>query len=181
MKDRCHNANSQKYRYYGERGIEVCAEWRNDFLAFREWALSAGYAPGLEIDRENNDGNYTPANCRWVTRRVNNQNRGPRNSGPRSGHGKLVNAFGEGKSLPDWARDPRCVVSYDTLFRRIHRFGWAIEKAITMPVNGNRGSGVRRKNYCRKGHPLVRNARQGVCRVCETERRRARKARQQKE
>ena len=71
MKQRCYNPKSQIYHRYGGRGITVCDEWRNDFEAFREWALSHGYAEGLTIDRIDVDGNYCPENCQWLTRSEN--------------------------------------------------------------------------------------------------------------
>jgi hypothetical protein len=52
--------------YHGDRGITVCEEWR-DFKTFRDWALFHGYADDLQLDRIDNDGNYEPGNCRWVT------------------------------------------------------------------------------------------------------------------
>jgi len=66
MLNRCSNSKNQKYRRYGGRGIYVCPEWHT-FTTFRDWALSNGYTPKLSIDRENNDGNYEPSNCRWAT------------------------------------------------------------------------------------------------------------------
>lgn len=67
MKYRCENSNHDGYRRYGGRGIEVCNEWQ-DYEVFREWALINGYVGGLTIDRINNDGNYEPSNCQWLTR-----------------------------------------------------------------------------------------------------------------
>lgn len=64
---RCTNSNSGSYRLYGERGIAICKEWRNDFTSFYNWALSNGYEKGKQIDRINVDGGYKPSNCRWVT------------------------------------------------------------------------------------------------------------------
>jgi len=55
MLERCRNPNQERYSSYGGRGIKVCAEWK-DFAVFREWALSAGYAPGLQIDRLDQEG-----------------------------------------------------------------------------------------------------------------------------
>jgi len=74
MKDRCYNLHSKDYRLYGERGITVCEEWKNDFPAFHDWAMKNGYADNLEIDRIDYDKNYEPDNCRWVTDLVQARN-----------------------------------------------------------------------------------------------------------
>lgn len=74
MVNRCHNEADSNYYKYGARGIIVCDEWRYDTDAFCEWAISNGYSETLAIDRKNNDGNYEPTNCRWVTTQVNSQN-----------------------------------------------------------------------------------------------------------
>ncbi len=80
MKQRCHNERHIQYPEYGGRSIGVCQEWQNDFLFFYDWAIENGWAEGLEIDRKDNDGNYSPDNCRFVTRRINAVNRGVPNS-----------------------------------------------------------------------------------------------------
>jgi len=74
MRERCNNPRQCRYSSYGGRGIKVCDEW-NDFAKFREWALSAGYAPGLQVDRKDNDKGYSPENCRLATRHEQQQNR----------------------------------------------------------------------------------------------------------
>lgn len=67
MKTRCYNHNSQAYHNYGLRGIKVCDEWLNDFGEFKKWAYDNGYNECLTIDRVDNDGDYTPDNCKWST------------------------------------------------------------------------------------------------------------------
>jgi len=72
IKTRCGNPNDSHYKRYGGRGISVCKEWAMSFSMFAAWANANGYAEGLTIDRINNDGNYEPDNCRWVSRYENN-------------------------------------------------------------------------------------------------------------
>lgn len=79
MKQRCYNPKNTGYANYGGRGIRVCDEWLNSFSAFYNWALSHGYDDTLTIDRINNDGNYEPNNCRWLTRAQQNKNKRPWN------------------------------------------------------------------------------------------------------
>jgi len=74
MKDRCSNPNNSRYNNYGNRGISVCEEWRNDFKCFYDWAIANGYKEGLHIDRINNDGNYEPSNCRFISFKENMNN-----------------------------------------------------------------------------------------------------------
>lgn len=66
MHQRCINPKSQRWIYYGGKGIKVCAEWF-DIQAFYGWAMSNGYREGLSIDRVDSDGDYNPSNCRWIT------------------------------------------------------------------------------------------------------------------
>lgn len=80
MKQRCFNPNDKGFVNYGGRGISVCSEWSSNFVAFRDWSIANGYAAGLQIDRRNNDGNYEPLNCRWVTSMVNNSNKRKRSA-----------------------------------------------------------------------------------------------------
>ena len=74
IKQRCQTPKCVAYRNYGARGIKVCDEWQK-FEPFLEWALNNGYEKGLDLDRRDNDGDYTPDNCRWITRRENLNNR----------------------------------------------------------------------------------------------------------
>jgi hypothetical protein len=78
MKDRTKNPNRKNYKYYGGKGITVCAVWENDFISFRDWALQNGYTKGLSLDRIDNDKGYEPDNCRWATKTQQARNQGTR-------------------------------------------------------------------------------------------------------
>lgn len=71
MVTRVSNAKESHWHRYGGRGITMCEEWRNDFMSFYNWAMDNGYKDGLTIDRINNDGNYEPSNCQWITMEEN--------------------------------------------------------------------------------------------------------------
>jgi len=75
VKSRCMNVNDDHFMWYGFRGIKICEEWKNDFAAFEKWAIEAGYEKGLTIDRINPDGDYSPDNCKWTTRKENSGKR----------------------------------------------------------------------------------------------------------
>ena len=76
MKERCTNKNNKKYKRYGGRGIEICNEWKNNFINFKKWALANDYKNNLTIDRIDNDGNYEPSNCQFIPLEENSRKGG---------------------------------------------------------------------------------------------------------
>lgn len=135
MLKRCYNQNCKSYPNYGGRGIYVCDVWRYSSIAFLLWADTSGYSPKLQLDRIDNDGPYSPENCRWVTRKVNINN---------TRHNRKVTAFGETKNMHEWAEDERCVVTGGVLRYRIEA-GCPSELALTQPAfrpgGNNKGKG----------------------------------------
>lgn len=117
--------NRCKRGVYFKKGITVCSEWVNSYLAFKEWALSNGYKEGLELDRKENDKGYSPDNCRFVTRLVNNSNRS---------NTIFIDYKGERTSLTLYAEKNNLPLNvYNTIRRRISN-GWDVERAIETPV-----------------------------------------------
>lgn len=123
MKSRCYNPNSQRYSLYGGRGITVCEEWRNDFTAFVYWAMTNGYQEGMTLERKDNNGNYEPSNCCWTNQKAQCNNR--RNNAVYTCNGKTL-------TLAQWAEETG--INYGTLWSRLHRDGWSIERAVSTKV-----------------------------------------------
>lgn len=102
---------------YGGRGISVCEEW-SDFVAFRNWALKNGYQEGLTIDRIDNDGPYSPENCRWTTKKVQNNNQSTTT---------IIKVGDVEKPLHIWA--DFIGIPPEALRRRLYD-GWNVERAL---------------------------------------------------
>lgn len=119
MLDRCRNPNNKSFHLYGGRGIQVCPEWED----FSRFLADMGTRPeGMSIERDDTNGNYEAGNCRWATKLEQANN-------TRTNH--RLTAFGETKTLAQWTRDARCVISRaQTLGKRIAR-GWEPEHALT--------------------------------------------------
>ena len=126
MKDRCYNPNDSHYKTYGGRGIKICDEWLNNYMAFENWALNNGYQEGLTIDRINNDGNYEPSNCRFITFSENSKKKSTT---------RYFTYNGKTQNLTDWCIELN--LKYYTVLCRL-RAGWSFEKAITEPVKKGR-------------------------------------------
>lgn len=118
MRQRCLRPGSAHYHRYGGRGIGICPSW-NSYEQFR---LDMGVCPlGQTLDRRRNNEGYSKSNCRWATREEQSNNREC---------SVLRPLWGEKKSLAQWSRDPRCLVNYGALRKRVY-CGWPLELAMT--------------------------------------------------
>lgn len=116
MVQRCTNPKSKSFPAYGGRGISVCPEW----LQFQEFARDMGERPeGLQLDRIDNDREYSKANCRWAT---------PLENGNNKRNNVRLTAGGETRSLSEWSRFLGKPLS--TIFSRHYR-GWPAERVIS--------------------------------------------------
>ena len=122
MRARCYRSNHSMYYRYGKRGIKVCDEWMESFVAFKEWALNNGYQPDLTIERIDNDGNYCPENCRWATPTEQANNRSTNH---------FITYNGITDTVANWAR--RSNMSYATLISRV-KLGWPTERLFIPPT-----------------------------------------------
>lgn len=121
MKQRCNYPGSDSYQRYGGRGIRICDEWNNDFSSFEKWAYDNGYDEFAKrgectIDRIDNDGNYEPSNCRWVSMKVQYHNRDVP------------------KPLTEIAAEHD--LTYDAVHQRMKK-GMSLEEALKKPMRKN--------------------------------------------
>lgn len=125
MLSRCERPNAKSFPDYGGRGIKVCDEW-HDAATFISWALKNGYAPGMEIDRIDVDGDYCPKNCRFIPRLENANNKT---------NNTLIEYSGEKKTLAEWSR--YFDVNYKNLSRNLKK-GYSLEEAVKREKTGDR-------------------------------------------
>ena len=118
MKDRCYYKSHNRYNYYGGRGISICGEWLNDFMAFYTWAIDNGYDDNLTIDRIDVNGNYEPCNCRWLTPKEQSNNR-------RSNVYLTYN--NKTQTIKQWAEE--LGINYKCLWKR-HKLGWSDKECL---------------------------------------------------
>lgn len=125
IKKRCYNPKYKQFKDYGGRGIQMCDEWRHDYLAFKKFALENGYDADAKlgectIDRIDVDGNYSPENCRFVDMKVQNLNKRV--------YGRLLTYNGKTQNIAAWSKETG--IHPATIRQRIEH-GWSIEKALT--------------------------------------------------
>lgn len=123
MVQRCHNPNHPSYCRYGAIGRTVCDEWRETPNAFVEWAHANGYEKGLSLDRIDNEKGYSPDNCRWTDRFVQQNN-------TRRNH--YITVGGESRSISEWARIKG--VRRGLILQRLKR-GWSESEAVNTPLS----------------------------------------------
>lgn len=121
MKQRCNNPKCESFQHYGGKGISYCKEWET-FENFYKWAIANGYNDSLSIDRIDNSKNYSPENCRWVTMKVQQNNRGGN---------RILEYNGEQHTLSQWADIKH--ISQSTLESRLYR-GMTVKDALETPV-----------------------------------------------
>lgn len=121
---RCYNEKHSSYKYYGGRGIKVCKEWQK-FKPFYVWTIENGYSNDLTIDRIDNNGNYEPSNCRWMTSKDQANNR-------RTNH--LITFNGETKTISEWADS--LDITHQALVDRLKSKHWTFEESLTIKKNG---------------------------------------------
>lgn len=120
MVQRCNNPNAAAYPRYGGRGIALDARWH----LFANFIADMGPRPTAshQIERQDNDGPYSPGNCRWATRAEQNRNRSDT---------QLLTHNGRTLCLRDWAA--HLGMAEGTLRSRVLR-GWPVERALTQEV-----------------------------------------------
>jgi hypothetical protein len=124
MRKRCLRKTNENYKNYGGRGIKVCRRWLDSFTNF--YADMGPKPAGAQLDRINNDGPYSPENCRWVSPKENANNRG---------NNRRLTYAGETKTLAEWSLE--LGNNPDLVGLRLKQ-GWPIEDAVTLPPNKGR-------------------------------------------
>lgn len=128
IKRRCLNPNDIGYKQlYGSQGITICEEWKNSSTAFINWALKNGYNDKLTIDRIDNSKGYAPDNCRWST---------PKQQARNTKHNHLITYKNKTHCIAEWAEI--LGFSYATLYQRIVKHKWTLERAFTQPARKGR-------------------------------------------
>ena len=116
---RCYNENHKSYKYYGGKGITICDEWLEDINKFVQWGIDNGYEPGLTIERIDNNKNYCPSNCCFLSNKQQQNHRS---------NNHYITYNNETHTLTEWAEITG--IKYYTLKYRICRAKWSIEKAL---------------------------------------------------
>lgn len=130
MRRRCNNPKRKDYKHYGGRGIKVCKKWEDSFISFKE-DIGASYNEGLELDRIDTNGDYTPENCRWTTRREQVKNRRSNGSAFDT---KIIEKDGLSLCQSEWA--DVFGLGKKSISDRMNKLGWDKDKALSGPKRG---------------------------------------------
>jgi hypothetical protein len=118
IKNRCVYSGSSKYKYYGARGISMCSEWAESFIAFAKWAKENGYADNLTIERLDYNGDYCPENCTWIPKSEQGKN---------TRYNFLLTYNGKTQTIAQWSRELN--IKRACLEFRYHK-GWEVEDIL---------------------------------------------------
>lgn len=144
--DRCYKIEGNKdYKNYGGRGIYVAEIWRSHPGEFLKWCERKNPAPGLTLDRIDNDGPYSPENCEFRT--AKQQNRNIRKS-------VFVKVDDQNVNVLDFA-EQQGVVPYHSVMVRVRRLGWSPIDAATTPIGQGKGQALRLKKVMIDGREVV--------------------------
>lgn len=121
MKKRCYDPANKDYKFYGARNIAICSRWWS-FDLFYKWCMDNGYKIGLSVDRIDNNQNYSPKNCRFVT--VNQQGKNTRRC-------RRIKYRGHTYTMADFCR--AFSLNYNSTRTRLN-LGWDIEKILSTPA-----------------------------------------------
>jgi hypothetical protein len=182
MKARCFNTKNKFFHYYGGRGITVCDRW----LDFVNFVADMGEKPSKEysLDRIDNDGNYSPENCRWATKTEQMNNRRIN---------RRLSFNGENLTISEWCK--KIGVATQTIYNRID-LGWDVEKILSTEKHINKeglslggkanGERNRAKTHCKRGHEFTpeNTGKNGIdgrsCKKCHSIKEKERYAKKQK-
>ena len=125
MKQRCYNHKNPRYNVYGGKGIKICDEWmdkENGLVNFYNWAINNGYQDNLTIDRINNDKDYCPENCRWITNQEQQYNKSVNH---------LITYNGKTMCIAEWSNE--LGITSKLISTRLSK-GWSVERTFTTPM-----------------------------------------------
>lgn len=139
IKQRCYNPKNTHYSAYGKKGIKMCDEWRDNFICFYNWAIENGYDDKMRygectIDRIDNNGNYEPSNCRWISMKKQSLN---------TSRNHYLELNGEKHTVYEWSIITG--INSSTILQRINNYHWSVERTLTeKPFKG-------KNQYYKKG------------------------------
>ena len=123
MRRRCNNQNCNDFKHYGGRGIKVCKRWGADWkgTGFNNFLNDMGERPnGFTLERVNNNGNYTPSNCRWASRKEQSRN-------------MRKNVIYKGEYITDASLRLTKGKHGQLVYERLKR-GWSVKSSFEEPV-----------------------------------------------